>query len=68
MKSRPDPEESFEEIYPRYPFAELVRLGVALGLRIAAWRLGRLAVREQRKVDKAKHVSRHGIGPFGGVR
>ncbi len=39
MDPHPRPEESFEETYPRYAFAELVRLAVALGLRIAAWRL-----------------------------
>ena len=31
MPTPPKPDESFEAVYPRYPFAELVRHGVLLG-------------------------------------
>ncbi len=32
-------QETFEDIYPRYPFSELVRLGILLGKWIAKARL-----------------------------
>ena len=32
-------QETFEETYPRYPFAELVRLGILLGRWLARARL-----------------------------
>ena len=35
MPTPPKPDESFEAVYPRYPFAELVRHGVLLGRWLA---------------------------------
>lgn len=34
MERPPEAAKSFEEIYPQYPFAELVRLSIALGKRL----------------------------------
>ena len=31
-------DETFEEAYPKYPFAELVRLGVAFAELVGSWR------------------------------
>jgi len=32
------PTLTFENVYPRAPFAELIRLGIALGGLLARWR------------------------------
>ena len=39
MQPEQNEQETFEEIYPRYPFSELVRLGILLGKWIAKARL-----------------------------
>ncbi len=38
MEVSPDPKEAFEEAYRKYPFAPLVRLGIAFGAWIAGLR------------------------------
>ncbi|MDH3969875.1 MAG: FAD-dependent oxidoreductase [Rhodospirillales bacterium] len=44
LKQSPEPEQTFEEVYPKYPFAELVRLSVRF-----AKLLTRLRRRQSRK-------------------
>ncbi len=39
MQRDPKNDETFEETYPRYPFAELVRLGILLAKWLAEVRL-----------------------------
>jgi hypothetical protein len=38
MKRSPEPEQTFEEVYPKYPFAELVRLSVSFAKLLARLR------------------------------
>ena len=64
MRQPLDSERSFEETYPHYPFAELVRLAVALGRWIARTDQARIRAREaerdsppRREVKEAARVS-----------
>lgn len=41
---------SFEETYPRYPFADLVRLGTALAAIFLRWRWGRRGERPRPRI------------------
>jgi hypothetical protein len=50
-------EDSFEDTYPKYPFSELVRLGVDLGQWIAR-RADRRALDEQRADPSVGSTSR----------
>lgn len=46
----PEAGESFEQAYPKQPFSELVRLGVALAGLVGAWRR-RAPARPQKQQD-----------------
>ena len=54
---RPDQKgkETFEEVYPRHPFSELVRLGILLGEWIAKARLNGRERHRQPATRKQPH-------------
>ncbi len=56
MQPEPKDRETFEETYPRYPFAELVRLGILLGRWLAKLRL----IHGERRRDLETRERPHG--------